>query len=388
MEHQQQPWEALDLDDSDLPSLLRPCKRHRSTTIPGPAGAIQSAMLRKTLDRQNDTNNVLIPTQEYIRRAVEDTSEFDDDFTRHPWLSALQFLGVGGVVIPSTPISSIKKCADAGRVERVVAVIKSCTPNGLGGLIVMLKDPTGTIGASVHHKVLCESEFRKNLTVGAVLILQKVTVFAPVRSAQYLNITLKNLVEVFCQGSGPSFQHDNSAYPAQHAHPANDSRGKAKTLEKMSTMQNIEMDVTTNEGGQNMGLAENRQCHNSTQKQNHVDRSSQSNSRASSNVIAAVRRKHSELTQDASKEVPEDIIETRLNGSDKCTEGGVLEGALSSNNVTGANSVAKSINEEIRGTNEDRVILQPLLVKPSLPQWTDEQLDELFAGDEDDGSLL
>lgn len=126
-----EPWEALDLDDSDLPSLLRPCKRRRpataanppppkenrpepeqpppsaacrSRTIPGPAGAVLAAMLRRNIDRQNqnladnqDDNcegfNGDISTQEYIRRAVEDTAEFDDDFTRHPWLSSLQFLG-------------------------------------------------------------------------------------------------------------------------------------------------------------------------------------------------------------------------------------------------------------------------------------------------------
>lgn len=128
-----EPWEALDLDDSDLPSLLRPCKRRRtatqnppppkenrpepppstacrSRTIPGPAGVVQAAMLRRNIDRQNQSStdnkddnsegfNVdihdkgVLSTQEYIRRAVEDTAEFDDDFARHPWLSALQFLG-------------------------------------------------------------------------------------------------------------------------------------------------------------------------------------------------------------------------------------------------------------------------------------------------------
>ncbi|KAL6494352.1 hypothetical protein OROGR_031152 [Orobanche gracilis] len=143
------PWEALDLDDSDLPSLLRPCKRRRFTSpittaanplsqltstqsperhfpkqlqrqpppgtthcrsIPGPAGAVQAAMLRKDLDRENqkvsncqgesggDFNGNhhcewIIPTQDYILRAMEDTADFDDDFNLQPWISALQFLG-------------------------------------------------------------------------------------------------------------------------------------------------------------------------------------------------------------------------------------------------------------------------------------------------------
>lgn len=44
------------------------------------------------MDGDNDSNNG-IPTQEYIRRAMEDNSEFDEDFTRNPWFCALEYLG-------------------------------------------------------------------------------------------------------------------------------------------------------------------------------------------------------------------------------------------------------------------------------------------------------
>lgn len=144
-----EPWEeSLDLDDSDIPSLLRPCKRlhrhqhqtpisaaalsqptlkpcsnrpqteeeeesvgrqnscpnstERRRIIPGPAGAVQSAMLQKSRDREKRQQQLLssqscnvdpISTQEYIRRAVENAPEFDDDFSSNPWLSALQFIG-------------------------------------------------------------------------------------------------------------------------------------------------------------------------------------------------------------------------------------------------------------------------------------------------------
>lgn len=147
-----EPWEGLDVDDSDLHSLLRPCKRlhlnrnpistptgssesqpavlpcsNSSKTlveneraaeedepqqvvvvessranfrrIPGPAGDVQAAMLRKDMDRQNHDFSSSqcanpIATQEYIRRAVEENApEFDDDFNRNPWISALQYIG-------------------------------------------------------------------------------------------------------------------------------------------------------------------------------------------------------------------------------------------------------------------------------------------------------
>lgn len=88
-----EPWEALDIDDSDLSNFLRPCNNNTPTTsvsplIPGPAGAVQSAMMqRRTLPASN-----LLPTQEFLCRALQNGHDTDRDFTANPWLSALQFL--------------------------------------------------------------------------------------------------------------------------------------------------------------------------------------------------------------------------------------------------------------------------------------------------------
>ncbi|CAK9182550.1 unnamed protein product [Ilex paraguariensis] len=238
-----EPWEALDVDDSDVPSLLRPCKNlHNHQTnhpqitsqslsnsilqrcsqlppsqptpnlptqtlpslsprlIPGPAGAVQAAMLRKARDNQSFSCSEFnpIPTQEYIRRAVENPED-DDDFKMNTWLWATEYLRSEGVVdggVYCTPLSSIKKSEGIGKVDKVVAVIKSSTPNGLGDMMVTLKDPTGTVDASIHRRVFSELDFAKDICVGSVLILQKVAVFIPSRSARYLNISLNNLVKV------------------------------------------------------------------------------------------------------------------------------------------------------------------------------------------------
>lgn len=90
----------------------------------------------------------------------------------------------------------------------------------------MFQDPTGTIGASIHRKVFTEGEFRKDINVGSVLLLQKVlklcsfcslsfffdfliinrtniwrrmqvAVFCPNGFNFYLNITLGNIVKVW-----------------------------------------------------------------------------------------------------------------------------------------------------------------------------------------------
>ncbi|KAL6183290.1 hypothetical protein ACLB2K_044701 [Fragaria x ananassa] len=207
-----EPWEEqLDINDdvSELPSFsLRPCNHLASSPspnpqskpsssspplIPGPASAVQAAMHRRSHTHSDEP----VPTQE-LRRVVENGDEEDDDFAADSWLRALEFGGGGS----RTPLGSIKKGLDTLRVAKVVAMIKSCTPNGLGDLMLTLKDPTGTIGATIHHKALSEGEFGKSISVGAVLVLQKVVVFSPSRSACYLNVTLNNIVKVISKDSG------------------------------------------------------------------------------------------------------------------------------------------------------------------------------------------
>nr|GEY34006.1 hypothetical protein [Tanacetum cinerariifolium] len=192
-------WEeSLDIDDSDLrpTPVLRPCNNHhkrRHTTqtqtlissqnsnsdnsaekpvriIPGPAGIIQAAKLRKIADIREGDEECVMATQDYIRKVVEDPEE-DEDFKRGPW---------------------------------VVAVIKSATPNALGDMTVTLKDPKGTISGTIHHKVLTEAEFGKGICAGSALILHNVSVFSPKPSAHYLNITKRNLVKVFYKDGGSS----------------------------------------------------------------------------------------------------------------------------------------------------------------------------------------
>lgn len=151
-------WEALDIDDSDLPSLLRPCKRQvctissssgspqpvvgshppASTTssplIPGPAGALQAAFMQRKTHLHSP-----LPTQDYLRRVAQEGFPDDDhDFKHHHWLLALDFVRRQGT-IEETPLSFMRKCLTADRVPLVVAIIKSSTPNALGDLMVTLK---------------------------------------------------------------------------------------------------------------------------------------------------------------------------------------------------------------------------------------------------------
>ena len=130
-DHQSEPRESLDVDDSDIP-FLRSCKRHNQNPslllspsqsqpqpqnshsqpqpqqpnppppspplIPGPAGAVQAAMRRRARADRSSFAHAFdeedsIPTQEYIRKVLENGDVLaDDDFAANPWLSALDFV--------------------------------------------------------------------------------------------------------------------------------------------------------------------------------------------------------------------------------------------------------------------------------------------------------
>ncbi|GJV70916.1 hypothetical protein Tco_1490911 [Tanacetum coccineum] len=193
-------WEeGLDIDDSDLllTSVIHPTNNPRivpkiTTTqtlfssqnnqvdncvvtpiriIPGPAGIVQTAMLCKLFDTREGGEESVMSTQKYIRKVIEDVD--------------------------------VKKFLKNGKLEKIVVVIKSCTPNALGDLTVTLKDLSGTISGTIHYKVLTDERFAKAFTVGSALILHNVSIFSPKQSTHhYLNITKKNMVKVFHKDGG------------------------------------------------------------------------------------------------------------------------------------------------------------------------------------------
>ncbi|GKB45787.1 acyl-CoA N-acyltransferases superfamily protein [Tanacetum coccineum] len=83
------------------------------------------------------------------------------------------------------------------KLEKVVAVIKSCTPNALGELTVTLKDPFYTISGTIYHKVLTDGGYEKYITIGVVLILYNVSVFYLKPSAYYLNTTFRKWLRFY-----------------------------------------------------------------------------------------------------------------------------------------------------------------------------------------------
>ncbi|GJY52822.1 hypothetical protein Tco_0444486 [Tanacetum coccineum] len=168
--------------------------------IPGPACIVQAANLRKIADNLEGEEEYVMSTHEYIRNVIKDVGE-NDDFTRGLWLSTVEYANVDRWIV-SGYFGDIKKFLKNRKLEKVVAIIKSYTPNALGDLIVTLKDLSGTIFGSIHYKVVMEDRFRKMITVEAALILHNVFVFFHKQLTHYLNITRKNMVNVFHKDDG------------------------------------------------------------------------------------------------------------------------------------------------------------------------------------------
>ncbi|GKC15336.1 reverse transcriptase domain-containing protein [Tanacetum coccineum] len=136
-------------------------------------------------------------THDYVKKVNEDVFE-EDHFTFGSWLSAIVHLHGEGVM-PSGCFGDMKKYFINGKLELVVGVVMSCTPNALGDMTVTLKDPTGIMGGTIHYKDFKNEDdgYAKSIKVGSVLILRNVLVFIPKPSKYYLNITIRNIVKVF-----------------------------------------------------------------------------------------------------------------------------------------------------------------------------------------------
>ncbi|GJS98593.1 transposase, MuDR, MULE transposase domain protein [Tanacetum coccineum] len=196
------PWEySLDIDDSDLhltPVLRSSSSAHVEpspytpnpvTIIPGPAGVVQlsnSICVEPSSLTPNPVRIILGPAG---LKVVEDVGE-DADFNSGAWVSATNYVNAFGGTVTGC-LGDIDNFLKKGKLEQVVAIVKSCSPNALGDLNVTLKDLSGAA------MILDVSSYEKDITVGAAMILVNVSVFTPKLSKHYLNITKRNVVEVF-----------------------------------------------------------------------------------------------------------------------------------------------------------------------------------------------
>nr|GEX81372.1 GPCR kinase [Tanacetum cinerariifolium] len=134
-------------------------------------------------------------TQQYMDKVVEDGGD-DDDFKSAAWVSITNYVNTFGGTLTGY-LGDVNNFLKNRKLKLVVGIVKSCSPNMLGDLNVTMKDLSGTTPETIHHKVIGKGGYRKDITVGATMILTNVSVFSPTPSKHYLKITMRNVVEVF-----------------------------------------------------------------------------------------------------------------------------------------------------------------------------------------------
>lgn len=178
--------------------------------LPGPAGKLQKEAFEGETEEKNcrESNQ---QEEEGERSGAknpsgfdDNVSSFDDDFKSGPWLTALDMLDAQPLTNPGDPwpyswtsIGFIRQSGTGGRVDRVVGFVSSFELNGLGGAYITLKDPSGSITATIPMSVLGNEALSRDLSCGAVIILKAAIVFSPLKGIQNLNITKENVVQVF-----------------------------------------------------------------------------------------------------------------------------------------------------------------------------------------------
>nr|GEZ86688.1 hypothetical protein [Tanacetum cinerariifolium] len=124
--------------EKHLPTNVMAYKRRQEPKCHQKDDMIRAMEMRSTVDTREGGEESVMSTQEYIRKVIEDVGE-DDDFTRVSLLSMIDYVNVDGGIVKGC-FGDGKKFLKNVKLEQIVAVIKSCTPNALGDLTVTLKD--------------------------------------------------------------------------------------------------------------------------------------------------------------------------------------------------------------------------------------------------------
>uniref|UniRef100_I1Q9K0 Homologous recombination OB-fold protein OB-fold domain-containing protein n=1 Tax=Oryza glaberrima TaxID=4538 RepID=I1Q9K0_ORYGL len=217
-EEEDAAWaDALDFDDSGFlrrgPASSPSHLRSPRPDDPAPAASLAQGAARGLRSPPH------LPSSGPAARGHGHGHATDPDFSLAPWLHALGSLGEGGVeAVIGSDIPCLVLRFRLLIVAWVVGVVTSCAPNRLGDLFLSLKDPSGTVGASVHQKVFTKED-NMVVSVGSVIVLKNVAVFRPSHKGCYLNITKENLEMLvpkdFCFPSKQVF----SSSPSESQHP-------------------------------------------------------------------------------------------------------------------------------------------------------------------------
>ncbi|XP_052723793.1 uncharacterized protein LOC108344279 [Vigna angularis] len=160
-------WEGLLVEEEVLESFLKKCDATTSL-IPCPAGNVQAALMNRISDDQHTT-------QQFAEEVAQAT--YDRDFNSNPWMWAEMFVKHHELVLEGDmkKLNQLDSAKSIARLPLVACLVKECKPNGLGDMQLTIKDPSGTMKASLNRKVLQDPQIGPHIGVGCVLLLNLVT---------------------------------------------------------------------------------------------------------------------------------------------------------------------------------------------------------------------
>ncbi|XP_014511694.1 uncharacterized protein LOC106770396 [Vigna radiata var. radiata] len=181
--------EGLQIEEDVLESFLKKCDSS-SSLIPGPTGNVQAAIMNRISDDPRTT-------QQFAEEVAQAT--YERDFNSNPWKWAEMYIKHHDIVKDGdiNNVTQLHTAKSMSTLHLVVCIVKECQPNGLGDMKLTLKDPTGTTKASLHKKVLKDPNFDQHIGLGCVMILNNVRAFSAFPPNYYVNIVLRNVVNVF-----------------------------------------------------------------------------------------------------------------------------------------------------------------------------------------------
>ncbi|KAJ8025335.1 hypothetical protein HOLleu_35517 [Holothuria leucospilota] len=196
-----------------------------SRKFPGPAG-----ILPKLAPGQNLSNINLSPPleEETGRKEKEDASISQDssldDFSQGAWATMKIEMDFdekdSKAVLAQHNIASVLRRASMrqlqkNKVPHICVMIKLITIH-TNDATVTFKDPTGEMQGTLHRQLL--EEYQSDLKPGCVLLLKQVGVLSPSLRNHYLNVTHRNVVQIF-PSQHISSQKSPTSQPAKKSSP-------------------------------------------------------------------------------------------------------------------------------------------------------------------------
>ncbi|GJS09703.1 ribonuclease H-like domain-containing protein, partial [Tanacetum coccineum] len=163
----------------------------------------------------------------------------DEDFKSGLWVSTTEYVNANGGIV-SGCLGYIKNFLENGKLEQVVAIIKSCTSNALGDLTVTMKDLSGTIPGAIHHKVINEGGYGKDITIeipgngsgvgGSGMLMEEEDIVKLMKEEEMADLELHVCGNVIDQED--LYKFDEEAFNLVLEEEARQSRANQEWLEK------------------------------------------------------------------------------------------------------------------------------------------------------------